>query len=155
MQALGQIALVAQNKKAFHDYFILESFEAGLVLTGSEVKSLRGAHIQLKDSYVSFRGSELWLQNCHISPYNSSSYNNHLPERHRKLLLNRSEIDKIITKLKERGLTMVPLKVYFKGGKAKVEIALVKGKKDFDKRESIKKRDVKRQLDLLKRSEAR
>jgi SsrA-binding protein len=145
--------LVAQNKKAFHDYHILDTYEAGMVLTGSEVKSLRAALVQLKDSYVAFRGTELWLQNCHISGYLASSYNNHLPERHRKLLLHRAEIDKIIPKLREKGMTMVPLKIYFKDGKAKVEIALVKGKKDFDKRESLKKRDVKRQLDQLKRSD--
>ena len=147
----GGIKLIAQNKKAFHDYHILESYEAGLALHGSEVKSLRGGHVQLKDSYVVFRGTELFLQNCHISPYNASSYNNHLPERIRKLLLNRAEIDKIIPQIKEKGLSMVPIKIYFKEGKAKVEIAIVKGKKDYDKREDLKKRDAKRQLDLLKR----
>ena len=147
--------LIAQNKKALHDYHILEAYEAGLVLHGSEVKSLRDGHVQLKDSYVVFKGKEIYLQNCHINPYSASSYNNHLPERIRKLLMNRSEIDKIIPKLKEKGMTMVPLKIYFKNGFAKVEIAIVKGKKDYDKREDSKMRDVKRELDQLKRSEGR
>ena len=149
------IKIIADNRKAFHDYHILEKFEAGLVLQGSEVKSLRDGHVQLKDSYVVFKGDELWIQNCHISQYSASSYNNHVPERHRKLLMHRSEIDKIIAQLKERGLTMVPLKIYFKEGRAKIEVALVKGKKSHDKREDIKTRDVKRQLDQLKRTRSR
>ncbi len=147
------IKIVANNKKAFHDYHVIESYEAGMALTGSEVKSLRNAQIQLKDSYVVFKKTELWLTKCHISKYTASSYNNHEIERDRKLLLNRHEIDKIIAQMKERGYTMVPLKVYFKEGRAKVEIALVKGKKDHDKRQDIKTRDVKRQLDQLKRSD--
>src|ERR1700722_5326259 len=138
------IKIITQNRKAFHDYHIVESYEAGIQLVGSEVKSLRNSQVQLKDSYVSFKKDELWLLKVHISPYGASSYNNHEPERSRKLLLHRQEIDKIIAQLKERGLTMVPLKMYFKEGKAKVEIALVKGKKAYDKREDIKKRDVKR-----------
>lgn len=149
------IKIVANNKKAFHDYHVLDTYEAGLVLTGSEVKSLRNAQVQLKDSYVDFRKDELWLQNCHISVYAASSYNNHVPERHRKLLLHRKEIDKIIAQIKEKGLTMVPLKIYFKDGKAKVEVALVKGKKSHDKRDDIKKRDVQRQLAQVKRSHLR
>lgn len=140
------ILIVAENRKAWHDYHILETFEAGLVLTGSEVKSVRGKHVQLKDSYISFRGDEAYLQKAHIAVYTASSYNNHEPERIRKLLLNRSELNKIYGALREKGLSCIPLKVYFKNGRAKVEIALAKGKKAHDKRESIKKRDVAQQL---------
>jgi SsrA-binding protein len=145
------IKIIVQNKKAFHDYHIVETYEAGISLVGSEVKSIRLGNIQLKDSFVSFKGNELFLMNCHISPYTASSYNNHDPERHRKLLLHRVEINKIIPHIRESGLTMVPTKFYFKEGRVKVEIAVVKGKKDYDKRESIKKRDVNRELDQLKR----
>jgi SsrA-binding protein len=149
------IKIISDNRKAFHNYHILDKFEAGVVLLGSEVKSLRNAHVQLKDSYVVFKGDELWLQNCHINPYSASSYNNHIPERVRKLLLHRNEIDKIISQLKERGLSMVPLKIYFKDGLAKLEIALVKGKKAHDKRDDIKKRDAKRELDQMRKSSSR
>lgn len=149
------IKIIADNRKAWHEYHVLDKYEAGLVLQGSEVKSLRDGHVQLKDSYVVFKGAELWLQNCHISKYTASSYNNHEPERHRKLLMHRNEIDKIIAQLKEKGLTMVPLKLYFKEGVAKVEVALVKGKLAHDKRQDIKKRDVQRELDQLKRTRSR
>jgi SsrA-binding protein len=136
------IQIISENKKAHFDYFIVESFEAGIALTGSEVKSIRERQVQLKDSYVSFQGSEAFLQNAHISEYKNSSYNNHHPERLRKLLLNRRELTEIYDALREKGQTCVPLKMYFKNGRVKVEIALVKGKKQHDKRDSIKKRDV-------------
>lgn len=138
--------IIQDNRKAKFDYDIIETFEAGLVLTGSEVKSLRDKNIQLKDSYIAFKGDEAFLQNAHIAEYKMGSYNNHTPERHRKLLLNRRELDEIFGALKERGLTCVPLKIYFKKNKAKIEIALVKGRKLHDKREAIKKRDVQNQL---------
>ncbi len=137
-----EIQIVAENRKARHDYTIVETLEAGLVLTGSEVKALRNAQCQLKDSYLVIKNNEAYLQNAHISEYRASSYNNHAPERLRKLLLHRNEIDKINGSIREKGLTIVPLKVYFKKGRAKVELALVKGKKAHDKRESIKKRDA-------------
>lgn len=140
------ILIVQENKKARFDYDILETFEAGLVLTGSEVKSLRDKAVQLKDSYVSFRGDEAFLQNAHIAEYKASSYNNHAPERLRKLLLNRNELDRIFGSMREKGLTCIPLKIYFKKGRAKVELALAKGRKAPDKREAIKTRDVKAQL---------
>jgi len=143
---MASILLIQDNKQARFNYQIIETFEAGLVLTGSEVKSIRARSIQLKDSYVSFKGNEAFLQNAHISEYKASSYNNHAPERLRKLLLNRKEIDEIEAAIREKGLTCVPLKIYFKEGRVKVEIALVKGKKIHDKRESIKKQDVDRQL---------
>lgn len=140
------IKIVSENRKAWHDYHILDKFEAGLILRGSEVKSMRLGQCQLKDSYIDFHNGELFLINMHISEYKQSSYNNHTPERRRKLLMNRSEIDKMYARIREKGFTCVPLKVYFKEGWAKVEIALVKGKKDFDKREDIKKRDASRSL---------
>jgi len=140
------IKIVTENKKAGFDYHILDKYEAGMLLKGSEVKSLRAGGCNLKDSYISFQGMELFLQKAHISPYKSSSYNNHEPERLRKLLLNKNEIKKIISAISEKGMSCVPLKVYFKDGLAKIEIALVKGKKKGDKRESIKTRDVNREL---------
>jgi SsrA-binding protein len=147
------IKIISDNKKARFDYHIIETFEAGLVLRSSEVKSLRNAQVQLKDSYVSFQGNEAFLQNAHISVYNASSYNNHDPERLRKLLLHKAEIQKIRISVEQKGLTCVPLKLYFKEGYAKAEIALVKGKKAHDKRDSIKKRDADREVaSSLKRS---
>jgi SsrA-binding protein len=138
----GGIMIISENRKAKFDYSIVETFEAGMVLTGSEVKSIRDKQVQLKDSYVSFMGNEAFLQNAHIAEYKNSSYNNHAPERLRKLLLNRKELEEIYDALRERGLTCVPLKMYFKDGRVKIEIALVKGKKAHDKREAIKTRDV-------------
>lgn len=140
------ILIVQENKKARFDYTIVETYEAGLQLMGSEVKSLRNKDVQLKDSYISFRGDEAFLQNAHIAEYKASSYNNHAPERLRKLLLNRKELDEIFGALREKGYSCVPLKIYFKDGRAKLEIALVKGKKSHDKREAIKKRDVSDQI---------
>ncbi len=140
------ILLIQENKQARFDYHIIQTFEAGMVLIGSEVKSLRQKQIQFKDSYISFRGAEAFLQNAHIAEYKASSYNNHVPERLRKLLLNQSELIKIETSIAKDGLTCVPLKIYFKNGMVKLEIALVKGKKLHDKRDAIKKRDVDNQL---------
>lgn len=140
------ILIIQENRSARHDYHIVETFEAGLVLTGSEVKSIRARSVQLKDSYISFKGHEAFLQNAHISEYKSSSYNNHHPERLRKILLHQEELNKIYGSLREKGLTCVPLKIYFKKGRVKLEIALVKGKKLHDKRESLKKRDIDTEL---------
>jgi len=142
----GSIKIVAENKKARFDFMIEDAFEAGMVLQGSEVKSIRAGQISLKDSYVAMVGNELYLQKAHISVYKPSSYNNHEPERRRKLLLNRTEIDRIERAISEKGYTCVPLKVYFKSGRVKVEIALARGKRHGDKRESIKSRDVSREL---------
>ena len=140
------ISIVCENRKARFDYEIIETFEAGMMLTGSEVKSLRDKQMQLKDSYVAFRGDEAYLQNAHIAEYKSSSYNNHAPERLRKLLMHRIELNQLYGALREKGLSCVPLKVYFKKGRAKIEIALVRGRKAHDKREAIKKRDEKREV---------
>lgn len=144
------IQIIQDNKSVRHDYHIIETFEAGLVLTGSEVKAIRARSIQLKDSYVAFKGHEAFLQNAHISEYKASSYNNHQPERLRKILLHKAELQKIYDSLREKGLTCVATKVYFKEGRVKLEIALVKGKKLHDKREALKKKDVDNQLRRVK-----
>ncbi|MCX8022227.1 MAG: SsrA-binding protein SmpB [Syntrophorhabdaceae bacterium] len=136
---------VSTNRKAFHDYHIEEKFEAGLVLTGTEVKSLREGRINLKDSYAKIKDGELFLVNAHISPYSCGNIYNHDPKRERKLLMHKNEILRLYGKVKERGYTLVPLSVYFnKRNIAKLEIALAKGKTLYDKRESIKRKDEKR-----------
>ena len=139
------IKIIADNRKARFDYEIIEKWEAGLVLTGSEVKSIRNGAVNLKDSYVAFRSGEAFLQNAHISEYKAGSHNNHSPERLRKLLLHRKEIHKLMGQAREKNLSCVPLKLYFKKGRIKVEIALARGKKKYDKRESIKKKEFDRQ----------
>ncbi|MCB0383992.1 MAG: SsrA-binding protein SmpB [Bdellovibrionales bacterium] len=143
---MSGIKLIADNRKARFDFEIMDTYEAGIALMGSEVKSLRAGHCTLKDAYVSFRNHEAFLQNAHIPIYKPSSYNNHEPERLRKLLLHDYELNKIAAAIQEKGLSCVPLKVYFKKGRVKVEIGLGRGKKKHDKRDSIKKRDVNREL---------
>jgi len=137
--------LIASNKKAFHDYFVLQKAEAGVALTGTEVKSLRDGKANIKDSYVIFKNGEAFLFNAHISPYSHGNLQNHEAERSRKLLLHRREIEKLHEQVVEKGLTVVPLRLYFKGGKVKVEIAVVRGKKLYDKRETEKKRELDRE----------
>ncbi len=143
---MSDIKIIALNKKAKFDYSFIETIEAGLVLTGSEVKSIRNNQIQLKDSYISFSANEAFLVKAHISVYTASSYNNHDPERKRKLLLHRQELDKLRRQVEEKGLTCVPTKIYFKQGRIKLEIAVARGKQKGDKREDIKKRDVNREI---------
>jgi SsrA-binding protein len=139
---------VAQNRKARHDYFVLETFECGIVLTGTEIKSVRDGKVNLKEGYAVIRGGELWLVGVHISPYEKGSYYNHEPLRDRKLLMKRHEILRLLSKVREKGLTLVPLSVYLKEGKrAKVELALVKGKLLHDKRDSLAERDAKRDIE--------
>lgn len=140
------ILIISDNRQAYFNYSVLETFEAGLVLTGSEVKSIRAKQVSLKDAYVSFSGSEAFLQKAHIAEYKQSSYNNHEPERLRKILLHRIELDRLQGDIQEKGLTLVPLKIYFKDGTVKVELGLCKGKKTHDKRESIKKKDIESRL---------
>ncbi|SRR5690554_1576524 len=135
---------ITVNRKARHEYTILQTFEAGIVLQGTEVKSLRQGKANLVDSYANLKNGEVWLYSAHISEYSQGNINNHEPTRPRKLLLNSSEIKKLIGKVKEKGLTLIPLRLYFKRGKVKIELALAKGKKIYDKRESIAKRDLKR-----------
>ena len=136
---------ITVNRKARHEYSILQTFEAGIVLQGTEVKSLRQGKANLVDSYASLKNGEVWLIGAHISEYTQGNINNHLPVRDRKLLLKKSEIRRLIGKVKEKGLTLIPLRLYFKDGKVKVELALAKGKKVYDKRESIAKRDLQRE----------
>ncbi len=138
---------IVTNRKARHEYEILQVIEAGIVLQGTEVKSLRQGNANMVDSYAAIKEGEAWLIGCHIAEYKYGNIENHEPTRTRKLLLNRSEIKKLLAKIKEKGLTLIPLRLYFKEGKVKVEIGLAKGKKVFDKREDIKKRDFARDQD--------
>ena len=138
---------VAQNRKARHDYFILDSFECGIVLTGTEIKSVRSGNLNLKDSYASIESGELWLFGVHISPYEKGTYYNHEPERDRKLLMHRHELIRLKGKIREKGLTLVPLSVYIKNGRrAKVELGLARGRTVHDKRDMIADRDAKRDM---------
>lgn len=139
--------VITQNRRARHDYEIIDTFEAGLVLEGSEVKSLRDGQANLKDSFAQIRDGEAWLVGAYIAPYSFSRGGGHEPERSRKLLLHRREIDKIGGQLAEKGLTLVPLRMYFKEGVAKVELGLGRGKRAYDKRQSIKEREEKREMD--------
>jgi SsrA-binding protein len=139
--------LVAQNRKARHDYHIEDVYEAGLVLTGTEVKSLRAGRASLVDGFAVLKDGEAWLQNVHIPEYDQGTWTNHEPRRPRKLLLHRQEISKLVGKTKETGLTLVPLSLYFKDGKAKVEIAVARGKKTYDKRQALAERQARRDAD--------
>ena len=136
---------VAENRKAFHDYHLLETFEAGVVLLGTEVKAIREGRINLRDSYARVEDGEVFLYNVNISPYSHRGYAEHEPLRRRKLLLHRDEIRKLIGKTVERGMTLVPVRMYFKNGRVKVAVSLAKGKKDYDKRETIKQRETDRE----------
>jgi len=142
----ADITLVADNRKAFHDYHILETFEAGIALLGTEVKGIREGKANLRDSYARVERGEIWLYNVHINPYSHRGYANHEPTRRRKLLLHRAEIRKLIGKTVEKGLTLVPTRMYFSNnGKVKISLALARGKQLHDKRETIKKREVDRE----------
>jgi len=138
--------VVVTNRKALHDYFILERYETGIVLKGTEVKSLRLGTANLQDGYASIRDGEVWLMGLHISPFEKGNINNHDPKRDRKLLLHRKEIRKLVGKISEKGLTLVPLRLYFKNNIAKIELGLARGKKLHDKREAVARREVERQL---------
>jgi SsrA-binding protein len=139
--------MVAQNRRARHDYSIVDVYEAGLVLTGTEVKSLREGRAALTDAYAQIDDGEAWLLGLHIPEWTSASWTNHAPRRKRKLLLHRDEINRLIGKTRESGLTIVPLSLYFKDGKAKVEIALARGKKSYDRRQDMAKRDATREVE--------
>ena len=141
------IKVACENRKARHDYFIHETFETGLVLQGTEVKSLRAGRANLKDTYGEIKNGEIWIQNMHISPYEKGNLFNKDPLRVKKLLLHKAEINKLLGKIKEKGFTIVPLQVYFKEGKAKVEIGLCRGKKLYDKRQDIARKDQKREAE--------
>ena len=149
MEESNKIKIIANNRKANFQYLILSRYEAGLVLLGTEVKSLRESKVNLKESYARFKKDGLWLINCHINEYKFGNLNNHEPLRERKLLLNKRELKKIKIQLQEKGLTLIPLKIYFKGSLVKIEMGIAKGKKLYDKRESIKKRETERKLKRL------
>jgi len=142
----NQFIKIAVNRKAYHDYFIQETVEAGLVLKGSEIKAIRAGRITLRDAYARPDNDELWLYNCHIANYDAASYNGHEVDRARKLLLHRDEITKICRELKQQRLTLIPLKLYIKHGVAKIELGIAKGKREYDKRETIAQRDMDREM---------
>jgi len=142
---------IAENRKARHNYFIEDTFEAGLVLVGTEVKSLRAGRANLKDAYARIKNGEVWVHQIHISPYSHAYYGNHDPLRPRKLLLHKREIRKLYGKMNEAGYTLVPLRLYFKGAKVKVLLGLAKGKRKYDKRDTIRRRDEQRDLDRARK----
>ncbi|MDT0343018.1 SsrA-binding protein SmpB [Streptomyces litchfieldiae] len=139
--------LIAQNKKARHDYHILDTYECGLVLTGTEVKSLRMGRASLVDGFAQIDGGEVWLHNVHVPEYAQGTWTNHSARRKRKMLLHRSEIDKLIGKTQETGVTLVPLALYFKDGRVKVEVALARGKREYDKRQTLREKQDRREAD--------
>jgi SsrA-binding protein len=145
--------IVSTNRKARHDYEILVTYEAGLVLTGSEIKSIRAGHVNLREGFVQTRGDELWLLNVHIASYEQAGVFGHEPLRPRKLLLHRKEIDRILARVQEKGLTIVPTVMYLTRGIAKVEIALARGKKQYDKRDTLRKQDSRRQIERALREQ--
>lgn len=148
-------SLIAQNKKAYHDYFVEEEFEAGLELSGTEVKSIRAGRVNLKDSYVSCKTGEAILIGMHVSPYEHGNIFNHDPLRSRRLLLHRNEINKLIGLTQQESYTLIPLKLYFKGQFVKLRLGLCRGKKDYDKRASIAERDAKRNMDRMMKEQNR
>jgi len=150
------IKTVATNRKAYHNYHIQDSLEAGIALTGTEIKSIRAGRVSLREAFVKPEADELWLLNTHIARYEQGSYLSHEPTRPRKLLLHRKEIDNLVSKMQEKGFTLVPLKLYIKGDVAKVEVALAKGKRLYDKREAITRREMDRELGrVMKRQRLR
>jgi SsrA-binding protein len=149
----SHIKIVTKNRKAWHNYSIVEEIEAGMVLQGTEVKSLRAGHANLKDAYGRIEKGELFLYQAHISAYNFAYYDNHAPERPRKLLLHKSELKRMAAKIREKGFSVIPLKVYFKSGKAKISIGLARGKRQYDKRVAIKEREMKREMDRARRQD--
>jgi SsrA-binding protein len=145
--ATGGTRLIAENRRARHDYHLLERYEAGIALTGTEVKSLRAGRADLARAFADVRGHEVWLVGAHIDEYAQGNLANHVPDRDRKLLLHRREIDSLLGKTRERGLTLIPTRLYFKNGRVKVEVALARGKETRDKRRDIAERDAKRQVE--------
>lgn len=144
---MENVKVIARNRKARHDYFILDTIEAGIALKGSEIKSIRAGQVSIKEAYVRVNGEEAWLINAHIAPYDPASRDNHDPIREKKLLLHKKEIQKLWDEVRQKGTTIIPLSVYLRRGRAKVEIAVAKGKKKYDKRQAIKERDAQRDID--------
>jgi SsrA-binding protein len=143
---MNNMKIVATNRKASHNYFLQDKYEAGIVLQGSEIKSLRAGQVSIKEAYVRTDGNEAWLVNSHIAPYDPASNQNHHPKRERKLLLHKREITRLWNEVSQKGVTIVPLRVYLRDGRAKIEIAVAKGKQKRDKRQEISKRDVRREI---------
>ena len=143
----NQIKTVATNRKAHHDYFVEETYEAGIALTGTEIKSVRAGRVNLRDSFAMVRDGDLWLMNAHIAPYEQGTYANHEPRRPRRLLMHRREINRIASELQEKGFTLVPLRLYLKNNRAKVELGLAHGKKQYDKRATLRKKETQREID--------
>lgn len=143
------VKTIATNRKAHHDYFIEDKFEAGLVLTGTEIKSIRAGHVNLRDSFAVVKEGEMWLMNTHIAPYDQGTYTNHEPRRPRKLLMHRREVNRIAGKLQEKGFTLVPLRLYLKNNLAKVELGLARGKKQYDKRATLREKETRREIDRV------
>jgi SsrA-binding protein len=141
------VKVIATNRKARHDFFLLDTFEAGIALLGSEIKSIRAGHISIKEAFVRIDGEEAWLIDAHISPYDQANRFNHEPRRPRKLLLHKKEITRLFDDVRRKGVTIIPVRVYLKRGRAKIEIAIAKGKKQFDKRQEIAKRDSQRDIE--------
>jgi SsrA-binding protein len=144
---MENVKVVATNRKARHDYFLLETYEAGLVLQGSEIKSIRAGQVSIKEAYVRTNGKEAWLVNAHIAPYDPASSQNHDPLRDKKLLLHKKQIEEISGEVRNKGTTIIPIQLYLSRGRAKVEIAVAKGKRQYDKRQAIRKRDSQRDID--------
>ncbi len=152
----SDIQTVTTNRRALHDYFIEETYEAGVALVGTEVKSVRRGKVNLRDSYARIEGGEVWLMNCHISPYEESGkYFNHEPDRPRKLLLHKDEIARLTGQVQAKGLTLIPLRLYFKQGRAKIELAVARGKRQYDKRQAIAERDANREIERALRERSR
>jgi SsrA-binding protein len=147
--------IIAQNRKAFHDYFIEDKLEAGISLLGTEVKSIRQGKVNLKDSYITIKDSEAFLLNCHISPYSHGNIMNHDPVRNRKLLMHRKEISKLQAKTAQKGYSLIPLKIYLKDQRIKVEVGIARGKRQYEKRESIKRKEADREIERAVRSRSR
>lgn len=142
-----KIKVLAENRKARHEYFVEDRYEAGIILTGTEIKSIRAGRVNLKDSYAEIKNGEIWLVQMHISPYEQGNRFNHDPLRKRKLLLNRTEIARLSSRVQQQGMTLIPLKIYLKHGLAKIDLGLCKGKKTYDKRDDIAKRDAQRDVE--------
>jgi SsrA-binding protein len=141
------VKVLATNRKARHDYFLLDTYEAGIALLGSEIKSIRAGQISIKEAYVRVEGGEAWLVEAHVAPYNHANRNNHEPRRPRKLLLHKKEIHRMQDGVRKKGVTIIPTRVYLKNGRAKVEIAVARGKRNFDKRQAIAERDAQREIE--------
>ena len=141
------VKTIATNRKARHDYFIEDTYEAGLVLTGTEIKSIRAGRVNLRDSFAIVKEGELWLMNVHIAPYEQGTYTNHDPRRPRKLLMHQREINRIAGKLQEKGFTLVPLRLYLKNNRAKVELGLARGKRQYDKRAALREKETRREIE--------